>query len=104
MFFTLLREAIVNRTYGTDKNPHIYLFLLTIFGPLFLRPPVIIPSNICAQSGIAVLEGSVAQRGQSIGSQNPRQTPNKAPLLYGPPCLQIAIGSGCYVCSPVIIV
>ena len=31
----LLRGAIVNRTYGIDKNPYVYLILLTIFGPIY---------------------------------------------------------------------
>jgi len=36
----LLRGAIVNRTYGTDKDLlYIYLFLLTIFGPIYYGPP-----------------------------------------------------------------
>lgn len=30
---------IVNRTYGTHKNLYIYLFLLTIFGPIYYGPP-----------------------------------------------------------------
>ena len=32
---------IVNTTYGTLKNLYIYLFLLTIFGPIYCCPPVI---------------------------------------------------------------
>ena len=35
----LLRGTILNRTYGIDKNLHIYLFLLTIFGPNYYGPP-----------------------------------------------------------------
>ena len=35
----LLRGVIVNRAYGTHKNLHIYLFLLTIFGPIYYGPP-----------------------------------------------------------------
>ena len=31
--------TIVNRTYGTYKNLYISLFLLTIFGPIYYRPP-----------------------------------------------------------------
>ena len=35
----LLRGTIVNRTYGTHKNLYIYLFSLTIFGPVYYDPP-----------------------------------------------------------------
>ena len=35
----LLRGTIVNRTYGVHKKLHIYLFLLTIFGPIYYGPP-----------------------------------------------------------------
>ena len=35
----LLRGTIVNRTYGTHKNLHVHLFLLTIFGPIYYGPP-----------------------------------------------------------------
>ena len=31
--------TILNRTYGTHKNLHISLFLLTIFGPTYYGPP-----------------------------------------------------------------
>ena len=31
--------TIVNRTYGEKKKIHIYLFLRTIFGPIYYRPP-----------------------------------------------------------------
>ena len=35
--------TIVNRTYGTHKNLYIYLFLLTIFGPIYYAwSPVIL--------------------------------------------------------------
>ena len=34
-----LRGAIVSRTYGAHKNPYIYLFLLTKFGPIYNGPP-----------------------------------------------------------------
>ena len=34
----LLRGGIVNRTYGTDKNLYVYLFLQTIFGPIYYAP------------------------------------------------------------------
>ena len=37
--FLVLRGTLVNRTYGGHKNLHIYLFLLTIFGPTYYRPP-----------------------------------------------------------------
>ena len=39
----LIRETIVNRTYGTHKILHISLFLLTLFGPTryLLWSPVI---------------------------------------------------------------
>ena len=37
--FHYLRGTIVNRTYGTHKNLHIYLFLLTIVGPIYCGPP-----------------------------------------------------------------
>ena len=37
--YRLLREAILNRTYGTNKNLHISLFLLTISGPVYYAPP-----------------------------------------------------------------
>ena len=30
----LLRGTIVHRTYGIHKNPYIYPFLLTTFGPI----------------------------------------------------------------------
>ena len=37
----LLRGAIVHRTAGTHKNLYIYLFLLTIYVPIYLLwPPV----------------------------------------------------------------
>ena len=35
----LSRGAIVNRTYVTDKNRYIYLFLLAIVGPIYYGPP-----------------------------------------------------------------
>ena len=35
----LLRGTIVNRTYGTHKHLHIFLFLLTIFDPIYYGPP-----------------------------------------------------------------
>ena len=35
----LLREAIVNRTYGRRANPYIHLFLISIFGPIYYGPP-----------------------------------------------------------------
>ena len=35
----VLRGTIVNRTYGTPKNPYIYPFLLTTFGPIYYGPP-----------------------------------------------------------------
>ena len=31
----VLREIIVNRTYVTYKHLYIYVFLLTIFGPIY---------------------------------------------------------------------
>ena len=34
-----LRGTLVNRTYGGHKNLYINLFLLTIFGPVYYRPP-----------------------------------------------------------------
>ena len=34
----VVRETIVNRTYGTHKNQYIFLFLLTIFGPIYYSP------------------------------------------------------------------
>ena len=34
----LLRGTLLNRTYGTDKNLHILLFLLEIFGPIYYGP------------------------------------------------------------------
>ena len=34
----LLRGTISNRTYGTHKNMHIYLFLPTTFGPIYYGP------------------------------------------------------------------
>ena len=37
--YVVLRGTIVNRTYGTHKNLYIYLFLLTIFGPIYYGPP-----------------------------------------------------------------
>ena len=36
-----LRGGIVNRTYGTLKNPYIRLFLPKIFGPVYYAPPAI---------------------------------------------------------------
>ena len=38
IYFYYLRGTMVNRTYGTHKNLHIYLFLLTIFGPIYFGP------------------------------------------------------------------
>ena len=35
----LLRGTLVNRTYGGPKNLYIHLFLLTMFGPIYYRPP-----------------------------------------------------------------
>ena len=35
----LLPGTIVNRTYGTHKTLYTYLFLLTIFGPIYYGPP-----------------------------------------------------------------
>ena len=35
----LLRGTLVNRTYGGHKNLYIHIFLLTIFGPIYYRPP-----------------------------------------------------------------
>ena len=35
----LLRGTLVNRTYGTHKNLYIYLFLLTLLGPIYYGPP-----------------------------------------------------------------
>ena len=35
----LLPGTIVNRTYGSYKNIYNYLFLLTIFGPIYYGPP-----------------------------------------------------------------
>ena len=42
--------AVVNTwylvgTYGRDKNLHIYIFLPTLFGPIYYRPPVIVKSK-----------------------------------------------------------
>ena len=34
----LLRGTLVNRTYGKHKNLNIYLFLLTLFGPIYYGP------------------------------------------------------------------
>ena len=34
----ILRGTLVNRTYGGNKNLYIYLFLPTIFGPIYYRP------------------------------------------------------------------
>ena len=31
--------AILNRTYGINKNLYIYLFLLTMFGSIYYGPP-----------------------------------------------------------------
>ena len=35
----LLRGAILNRMYGTDKNLYIFLFLPTVFGLSYYGPP-----------------------------------------------------------------
>ena len=35
----LIRGTLVNRTYGGHKNLYIHIFLLTIFGPVYYRPP-----------------------------------------------------------------
>ena len=35
----LLREKVLNRTYGTYKHLHTSLFLLTVFGPINYGPP-----------------------------------------------------------------
>ena len=35
----LLRGTIVNMTYGTGKNPNIFLFLPTIISPIYYGPP-----------------------------------------------------------------
>ena len=37
-----MRGGTSNRTYGKHKNLYISLFLLTIFGPVLLRSPVIV--------------------------------------------------------------
>ena len=34
----LLRGTVVNRTYAIYKNLSIYLFLVTIFGPIYYGP------------------------------------------------------------------
>ena len=34
----VLRGGIVNRTYSTHKNLYIFLFLPTIFGPIYNGP------------------------------------------------------------------
>ena len=34
----LVRGAIVNRTYCTHKKLYIYVFILTIFGPIYYGP------------------------------------------------------------------
>ena len=33
------RGTIVNRTYGTDEDLCIYLFLITLVGPIYYGPP-----------------------------------------------------------------
>ena len=38
-FNPILRGARVNRTCGTDKILYIYLFSLTVFGPIYYAPP-----------------------------------------------------------------
>ena len=38
----VLRGALLNRTYGKHKHLYISLFLLTIFGPIYLKSPVIL--------------------------------------------------------------
>ena len=38
----LSRGTTINRTYGTHKKLSIFLFLLTVFGPINYGPPVII--------------------------------------------------------------
>ena len=35
----VLRGTLVNRTYGGDKNLYVHVFLRTIFGPIYYRPP-----------------------------------------------------------------
>ena len=40
--FRVSRGTIVNRIYGTHEKLHIPLSLLTIFGPVYYAPPVII--------------------------------------------------------------
>ena len=35
----ILRGGIVNRTYGTHKNIHIFIFLLKKIDPLYYGPP-----------------------------------------------------------------
>ena len=35
----ILRGTLVNRAYGGDKNLYVDSFLLTIFGPIYFRPP-----------------------------------------------------------------
>ena len=37
--YVLFRGTILNRTYGTDNNLYISIFLLTIFGPIYYGPP-----------------------------------------------------------------
>ena len=39
LVLVLLRGTLVNRTYGGQKKLHIHLFLPTIFGPIYYRPP-----------------------------------------------------------------
>ena len=48
----VLRGAIFNRTYGTHKDLHISLFLLTIFGPILLWSPVIV---VVLRGGVLVV-------------------------------------------------
>ena len=38
----LLRGTRVNRTYGTHKKLDTYVFLLTVFGPIYYGPPYVV--------------------------------------------------------------
>ena len=41
--------SLINRTYGGHKNLYINIFLITIFGPTYYRPPKIERIEVSAE-------------------------------------------------------
>ena len=77
-----LQGTIVNRTYGTHKNLDIYLFLLTIVGPIYygrvprkpVSPRVLSIARLCGlgRSQLSRDHGNIPNPAQNLG-KNPRK-------------------------------